>query len=312
MQVPLNTDEKIIASPLNFTGGKYKLLPQLLPLFPNNINKFIDLFCGGCNVAVNINAKKIICNDIDKNLIELLSYIQKNSYTDLYSCITSTIEKFRLSNSSKHGYDFYNCDTAKGLGSYNKEKFLALREAFNKIEKTDKNYYLYLYVLIIFSFNNQIRFNSENKFNLPVGKRDFNKKMQKKLEQFTRKLQNIKFTNKDFEKIKPQSLSENDFIYADPPYLITTATYNERGWAENDEMRLLKYLDLLSENKIRFALSNVLYTDGKSNDILKAWLCKNKKYKCHHLNFSYKNSSYHKKYISNSTDEVLIVNYNKE
>ena len=48
----------IIKSPLNYTGGKYKLLPQLLPLFPQNINTFVDLFAGGCNVGVNAHAKK--------------------------------------------------------------------------------------------------------------------------------------------------------------------------------------------------------------------------------------------------------------
>ncbi len=36
-----------IQSPLNYTGGKYKLLNQLIPLFPKNINTFIDLFGGG-------------------------------------------------------------------------------------------------------------------------------------------------------------------------------------------------------------------------------------------------------------------------
>lgn len=36
-----------IKSPLNYTGGKYKLLPQILPLLPNNIDTFIDLFWGG-------------------------------------------------------------------------------------------------------------------------------------------------------------------------------------------------------------------------------------------------------------------------
>lgn len=36
-----------IQSPLNYTGGKYKLLNQLVPLFPKNINTFIDLFGGG-------------------------------------------------------------------------------------------------------------------------------------------------------------------------------------------------------------------------------------------------------------------------
>ena len=41
-----------------------------------------------------------------------------------------------------------------------------------------------LYLLIVYSFNNQLRFNRKGEFNLPVGKRDFNSKMQGKLEAF--------------------------------------------------------------------------------------------------------------------------------
>ena len=67
------------------------------------------------------------------------------------------------------------------------------------------------------------------------------------------------------------------------------------------------FLDELSKNKIRFALSNVLSTDNKINTILQAWL-NERKYNCHHLDFSYKNSNYHKKNIA-KTDEVLITNY---
>ena len=36
--------QEYIKSPLNYVGGKYKLLPQILPLFPKNIDTFIDLF----------------------------------------------------------------------------------------------------------------------------------------------------------------------------------------------------------------------------------------------------------------------------
>ena len=46
MQMLLNKDieTEIIQSPLNYTGGKFKLLPQILPLFPKNIDIFVDLF----------------------------------------------------------------------------------------------------------------------------------------------------------------------------------------------------------------------------------------------------------------------------
>ena len=99
----------------------------------------------------------------------------------------------------------------------------------------------------------------------------------------------------------------NDLVYLDPPYLITCASYNEKSWNDNEEKRLLDYLDYLNEHKVPFALSNVLSTDNKTNTILNEWL-ENRNYICHHLEFSYSNSNYHKKEIA-KTDEVLITNY---
>lgn len=303
----LKENQQIIKSPLNFTGGKYKLLPQLLPLFPDDIDTFVDLFCGGCNVALNVTAKKIICNDKESQLLGLLEYLKDTSYTKLIDSIITIINTYNLSVSSKNGYEYYGCDSSKGLGSYNKERFMKLRKHFNTLLPTDENYYPELYTLVVFGFNNQIRFNSNGKYNLPVGKRDFNLRMMGKLYSFTENSSKLIFLNKDFAEISIARLSSKDFVYADPPYLITCATYNENSWDENEEKRLLSYLDELNDNKIRFALSNVLSTDGKTNDILKQWLDE-KGYNCNHLDFSYKNSNYHKKNIS-KTDEVLITNY---
>ena len=300
---------EIIKSPLNFTGGKYKLLPQIIPLFPKNISTFVDLFCGGCNVGINAAAEKIICNDIDSNLIGLFSFFKGKSYNSLLPKIQEAIKCFNLSDSEKNGYSFYNCNSASGLGNFNRTGFLSLRETFNAISKDDANYYLYLYILVVYAFNNQIRFNSAGKFNLPVGKRDFNARMQSKLKNFLSALEakDVSFSNCDFSDIKVSSLGKNDFVYADPPYLITCATYNEKSWNEEEEKKLLSYLDELSDNNIRFALSNVLFTDNKTNTILQTWLSE-RNYNCHHLDFSYKNSNYHKKHVA-KTDEVLITNY---
>ena len=67
---------KYIKSPLNYTGGKYKLLNSLFDIFPNNINTFVDLFAGGFNVGINVNANKIICNDQINYLIELYEFLE--------------------------------------------------------------------------------------------------------------------------------------------------------------------------------------------------------------------------------------------
>ena len=59
MLLDSDIDLELIQSPLNYTGGKFKLLPQILPLFPENIDIFVDLFCGGANVGVNIKSQRI-------------------------------------------------------------------------------------------------------------------------------------------------------------------------------------------------------------------------------------------------------------
>lgn len=305
-----------IQSPLNYTGGKYKLLKQILPNFPNEIDTFVDLFCGGCNVGINIEAKKVVYNDLNKNLLYLYNTFKNLDKETTFYWIYHIIKEYNLSLVSKHGYSFYNCESSKGLGDYNRNGFLKLRADFNNktlLQNEDYYYYIMLFVMIVYAFNNQIRFNSSGEFNLPVGKRDFNNKIQEKLSKFIERLkeQNSIFTCFDFRDFKIENLNENDFVYADPPYLITCATYNEQGgWTEKDEYDLLAFLDNLSENRIKFALSNVLSSKGKENTILKAWIERNvNRYRVIHLNYNYANSNYQTKDKTKSSDEVLIVNY---
>lgn len=306
----------MIQSPLNYTGGKFKLLPQILPLFPKNINTFVDLFCGGCNVGINIDCESVIYNDLDENLLYLYNSFKNLDKQSVFEWIYEIINTYGLSLVSDKGYDYYKCDSSKGLGSYNKESFLRLRADFNEKKKKgnyDYYYYVMLYVIIVYAFNNQIRFNSNGEFNLPVGKRDFNKKMQQKLSDFIDKIkeQNCKFTCLDFREFDIDTLKNNDFVYVDPPYLITCATYNEQGgWSETDEKDLLQFLDSLNEKGLRFALSNVLRSKGKENTILIEWLDKNKdKYRAVSLNYSYSNSNYQTKDKTSNSEEVLIINY---
>jgi len=114
----------MIQSPLNYTGGKFKLLPQILPLFPKDINLFVDLFCGGCNVGINVQSSKTIYNDIDKNLQYLYNTFKNLDKQSIFDWIYQIIEKYGLSLTSENGYKYYNCSSKSGLGSYNKKGFL--------------------------------------------------------------------------------------------------------------------------------------------------------------------------------------------
>lgn len=306
----MNFNKKdLVKSPLNYTGGKFKLLPQILPLFPDNIDTFVDLFCGGCNVGVNVKANKIICSDTVEQLVNLFNSLKSNDKEQIFEDIFNIINEFGLSDSTKKSYEEYGCNTSDGLGKYNKEAYLKLRNKYNNLNQQGYQKDMMLYTLLCYSFSNQMRFNKKGGFNMPYGKRDFNKNMRKNLNTFLDKLKDIhiEFINNDFRNLKINDLSKQDLVYCDPPYLITTASYNEQdGWNNEKERELLNLLDSLHSKNIRFALSNVLETKGKSNDILKEW---SKKYHIHYLNNTYKNCNYQRKDKSNNTIEVLITNY---
>ena len=240
-----------------------------------------------------------------------MQYIKDTNTKKLLETFDRLIKKYGLSDTSLYGYEFYGCNSSNGLAEYNRESYLKLRNDYNKLKLVGKEDFSLLYLLIVYSFNNQIRFNAKGEFNLPVGKRDFNSKMKSKLILFSEELKkkDTSLISKDFREIKIKDLNRDTFIYCDPPYLITTATYNENGnWTNEDEKDLLELLDNANKNGFSFALSNVLESKGKRNDILYNWIEKNK-YNCHFIKKSYNNSNYQRKDKSSKTIEVLITNY---
>lgn len=304
-----HVSEMFIKSPLNYTGGKYKLLPQLIKYFPNDIKVFIDLFCGGCNVGININAEKIICIDNQGQLIKMFNTFKNYDKEHIIDSIENIIKTNNLSNTFENGYDYYKCNSSDGLSSYNKSMFLKIREEYNS-RKEDSYYYdILFYTIVVYAFNNQVRFNRKGNYNIPVGKRDFNSKIRSNLNNFIEAIhgKNIFFESKDFKELNINQLDKYSFVYADPPYLLTTATYNEQGgWNDARESDLLCLLDKLDNKGIKFALSNVLESKGKTNNILKKW---SKKYKINYLDYNYQNSNYQKKNKDGKEVEVLITNY---
>lgn len=301
-------DKKYIKSPINYMGSKNKLLNQLFPLFPEKINTFYDIFSGGGSVGVNVNAKRIVLNDIEQNIQELFIYIKNSDINDIVSRIEKIIKSYNLSNTMENGYEYYNTNSSSGLKKINEKQYLKLRNDFNSgILKENRN--IIFYILLVYAFNNQIRFNKNGDYNMPPGKRDFNAKMKEKLITFSNiiKEKPIEFSSLDFRKVLDNIGEKDDFVYLDPPYLITNASYNENGgWTEKDEHDLLKRLDILNENKVKFALSNVITHKGKENTILLDWA---RKYKIHYLNFHYNNSNYQTEAKKYETVEVLITNY---
>lgn len=283
-------EEVMFSSPLNYIGGKADMISWLKSYMPKNIETFYDLFGGGMNVSINANANNIIYNDINFKVRELLEYIVQTDTKKLLSDIDKKIKKYKLEKGEKDPY-------------------LNLRNDYNKKDISKRNL-VDLFLLIMFGFQQQIRFNSKYDYNNPVGQAGFNEKIKEKLVTFSSisKEKNITLNSKDYEKYLPY-IDENDFVYLDPPYLITLGSYNDgkrgfNGWNENEEKRLLGFLDKLNKKNVKFMLSNVLIHKDKENTILKEWINKN--------NFTI--IEYPEKTRGNRK-EIIVVNYelpNKE
>lgn len=281
----MNIEKKFIKSPLNYTGGKYKLLQEIISLFPKDIDTFVDLFGGGFNVGINVKCNRVIYNDLCSEVVDLLENFYQNSSESIHKEILNKTNKYELNRS-------LNKNEIKLKNNY-----LRLREDYN----SNPNWILF-YTLVTCSFSNQIRFNSKGEFNLPYGKRYYNNSLQEKLIRFANEIKkkDIVFSNKDFRK---HDFENSCFVYCDPPYYNSYASYNENGkWSEKDEIELLSFLEGVDKKGIKFALSNNLkYT----NPFLKEW---KEKYNIHYLNADYRNCNYQK--IDKSQDvEVLITNY---
>lgn len=280
-----------IKSPLNYIGGKYKLLKQIIPLFPKSINTFVDLFSGGANVGINVQANHYIFNDMNDRINEMFRFFATQNEEELVTKIKDRIDEFQLSKTSEEGY-------------------LKFRAQYNKNPNP-----LDLYVLVSYSYNYQFRFNNSMEFNNPFGRNRsrFSENMEKNLRLFVKKLSTIDatFVDKLFNEIDLSNLSKGDFVYLDPPYLITTGNYNDgnRGflnWGDVQEKQMYDLMEKLTSQGVRFALSNVLKHKGTTNELLKAYI-DNHNVRVHYLDYNYNNASHNSK--GTGSIEVLITNY---
>ncbi len=257
--------------------------------FPKQINNFVDLFCGGLDVATNVNAHKVFCNDINYHVIDIYKEFQKYPVEELLAYMDKTIAHY-------------------GLSQTNQEAFLRFRKHYNETKEP-----LDLYLLVCYSFNYQFRFNSKHEFNCPFGKErsSFNPVMRENFIKFHSNISNFSFSSYNFKDFDYSFLKAGDMLYADPPYRIATGSYNDgkrgfEGWSLNDDLELFKILDMLDEKGVNFALSNMTEHKGTTNLELENW---KKKYHTHIINSNYNNSNYHSTAKNNKTVEVLITNY---
>lgn len=202
----------ILKPPLKWAGGKRWLVPHLKPIWERHSDRrYVEPFCGGLAVALGLQPKRALVNDINPHLI--------NFYRHLQSGLQLEIEM-----------------------RYNKQLFYRHRKRFNKLilnggargsEAAELFYYLNRTC-----FNGLCRFNKGGEFNVPFGAytrinyvRNFS--------DYARIFRQWKFTNVDVAKLQTRP---DDFIYADPPYDVEFTTYSSGGFSWDDQKRTAELL----------------------------------------------------------------------
>ncbi len=253
-------EELVYESPLNYIGSKAKMALFIKQNVSNEFNSFVDAFGGGFNVGINIEANRVVYNDINHFVSNLVASFK---ITDTYQYILylkRVIKKF-------------------GLIPEDSQSYIKVRNYYNSLsfEKRDPKL---LYAVILYGYNQQIRFNGNHDFNNPVGMRWFNDKVLEKMISFSRviKEKNIFFESKDYHETYYE-LGKKTFTYLDPPYMLTNGSYNDgkrgfQGWNSETEKKFFDFVDKLNDENKSFMISYVLEHKGKVNGQFKEWIKK--------------------------------------
>ncbi len=282
-------DQIVYESPLNYIGSKAKVVLDIKRAIPTGCNSFVDAFAGGFNVGINSGFDHIVYNDINCFVTELVkSFSDIDTYQYLLY-IRKITNKF-------------------GLEKANSEAYIAVRNYYNSLPENKRDPRL-LFTIILYGYQQQIRFNSNHEFNNPVGMRWFNDKVLEKMISFSRAIKEseVTFFSDNYTSLENR-LNNDSFVYMDPPYMFTTGSYNDgkrgfKGWNSILEDELFQFANRLNQRGIHFMLSYVIQHKGLINEKLLKWVNENN-YHIIELGDILGISGSRRK-------EVLIVNYSK-
>jgi adenine-specific DNA-methyltransferase len=179
-----------------------------------------------------------------------------------------------------------------------KDKYLTLREHYNKKEKTALN----LFVLQIYAFQNMIRFNEKLEMNTPIGNNEYSDSIKNRILNFKVKAPKVSYKLGSYKGIKLENLLKGTVFYFDPPYFITKAEYNDgkrgmSGWNSQKESELLNHLFEL-DKLYDLSFKNIKKYNFIRNILIEAFLC-----------LSIEESKYNKLLLEDLENQMNITRY---
>lgn len=249
----MNKYKPVISSPFRWAGSKKRLLNEMLNLFDNSKNKYIEGFLGSGVVLINLlNNKDLICfdryivNDSNENIISFYKFLQDNpkelikqlkKISDEYNGQKNIIEKENL--------------------------FYIKRDLFNNA-KNSKTKSILFWFLMKTGFNGVYRENSKGRFNVPFGKKEKINLDDKNLLNISSLIANVEFNCLDykdfFNKYKSFLFNGDFFVYLDPPYLPEDDAINQTHimYSKNrfDHHKFKETISTINNNSFMISMSN--------------------------------------------------------
>jgi DNA adenine methylase len=198
--------------PLKWAGGKRWLASHVVALWDSSTSRrYVEPFCGGLAVALTLQPKVAILNDINPHLINFYRQVQKG--------LSVNIE---MENDESLFYE--HRDRFNELARGNKLGTPEAAQLFYYLNRT--------------CFNGLCRFNQSGEFNVPFGTyssinyvSDFHG--------YRQVFKQWRFSNLDISEVE---LERDDFVYADPPYDVEFTAYSAGGFSWDDQVRTAELL----------------------------------------------------------------------
>ena len=243
----------MLAKPfIKWVGGKSQLLEEIREKYPSKIEKYCEPFVGGGAVLFDIlskfQPKKVLINDINKELINTYSQIKNNCES-----MISQLSDLQCI------YKNHSLEENKGFFYEKRTRYNELKVNGNEAENLEKA------VLFIFlnktCFNGLYRVNSKGLFNVPMG---FYKNPmicdESNLRAVSDKLKKVNIVCGDYRE-SASFIDENTFVYFDPPYRPITDTasftaYTETLFNDEEQIELARFVDEMHKKGAKLVISN--------------------------------------------------------
>ena len=247
-----------LQSPVKWVGGKRRVIPEILKVWPKTFNTYYEPFIGGGSVLFYFQPEKAVINDLNSELINMYKYLGDPRVKE-YLLLMEQAHIITTKVSERTGKVMPDSPFYKLIAGMDRvegtNRQLSLKEASPELKAArfiflNKN-----------SFNGIYRVNGSGFYNTPSKHKPTKTYESNNIDNVSKYLnKHVTIKTGSFEKAL-DGIKKGDFVYLDPPYDYEIGTkgfdsYQKGGFGIEGQHNLLKLCNKLDEMGVKFMMSN--------------------------------------------------------